>query len=68
MRRRTSGGDGKGYIIAYEHSLSKRTHLYAGYVHVFNGDTTTRFNFRENLAITAGKSVSAVEFGVSHMF
>lgn len=63
-----AGGDGKGYTLAYEHSLSKRTHLYAGYGRVLNGDATTQFNFREKFAIANGKSVSTVGFGVSHMF
>lgn len=63
-----AGGDGKGFTLSYEHSLSKRTHLYAGYGRVFNGDNTTRFNFRENLAINNGKSVSTVGAGISHFF
>lgn len=63
-----SGGDGKGFTLGVMHSLSKRTHLYGGYGRVKNGDSTSRFNWREDFAIANGSSVSTFGLGISHLF
>ncbi len=63
-----SNSDGKGYTLGVMHSLSKRTHLYAGYGRVVNDGNTNRFNLREGFAISNGETVNTYGFGISHLF
>lgn len=64
---------GKLFTIGYEHNLSKRTMLKAGYARVTNDDNTNGYDFGYNASGFAsvganGFSASGFQFGVRHAF
>ena len=65
----------KFYTIGYEHSLSKRTMLKAGYAYLKNDSATTTngmggYDFGYNSVGVAGDNVklSGFQFGMRHSF
>lgn len=65
----------KLFTIGYEHNLSKRTMLKAGYARVANDDNTAGYDFGYNAAgvtsftsFATGFTASGFQFGVRHAF
>ncbi|HPB91318.1 MAG TPA: porin, partial [Rugosibacter sp.] len=63
----------KLFTIGYEHNLSKRTMLKAGYARVANDDNTSGYDFGYNASGFAviganGFTASGFQFGVRHAF
>ena len=61
------------FTIGYEHNLSKRTMLKAGYARVANDDNTNRYDFGYNASGFAGVgatgfTASGLQFGMRHSF
>jgi predicted porin len=64
----TSDTGAKKYVIAYNHALSKRTSVYAGYSKIDNDTNGTYnfFNFSDD--VNPGDSASAFVLGAGHSF
>jgi predicted porin len=63
--------DSKQYSLGYVYNLSKRTALYGTYSHVSNDGVAKRgtgISGLSGVTISAGESVNAYEFGISHSF
>lgn len=67
--RDVADSDANVYALSYTYSLSKRTTLYATYVHVSNDDGSTLGLGGGDFAASAGgESVSGTAIGVNHKF
>ncbi len=62
------GNDSDAWTIAYTHSLSKRTTLYAGYSDVSNSRLNTSTAAAANAAPRTGGDASMMAFGMRHSF
>ena len=63
-----NGWDADAWTLAYYHSLSKRTTLYAGYSDVNNSRLNTSTAAAANAAPRTGGDASMMAFGVRHTF
>lgn len=62
-----SNGDSKGYSLVYNHDLSKRTQLYAGWTHLRN-ETAGAVGFASDYVVTGGGNGNLVATGITHRF
>ncbi|MFK0378513.1 porin [Pandoraea sp. NPDC090278] len=62
-----SNGDATGLYVGIEHSLSKRTRLYASYARI-NNRGNSRYALAFDMVPMPGENTSAVALGISHAF
>lgn len=62
-----SNGDSKAYSLVYNHDLSKRTQLYAGWTHISN-EAVGAVGFASDFAVTGDGSGNLVAAGITHKF
>ena len=65
--------DVDAWLLGYDHALSKRTTLYAAYMHIGNDDASSieppsRFNNTNAFTSSTGESYGGVTFGLRHAF
>ena len=65
--------DVDAWLLGYDHALSKRTTLYAAYMHIGNDDASSieppsRFNNTKAFTSSTGESYGGVTFGLRHAF
>ncbi|UVA80551.1 porin [Pandoraea commovens] len=63
----SSNGDATGLYVGIEHSLSKRTRLYASYARI-NNRGNSRYALAFDMVPMPGENTSAVALGISHAF
>lgn len=62
-----SNGDSKAYSLVYNHDLSKRTQLYAGWTHIRN-ETAGAVGFASDYVVSGGGNGNLVAAGITHRF
>jgi len=60
--------DAKQFAVAYVHSLSRRTALYAAYARIANSGAAAYVTSDSSPPATPGGSASGLQVGVSHQF
>lgn len=62
-----SNGDSKAYSLVYNHDLSKRTQLYAGWTHIRN-ETAGAVGFASDYVVSGGGNGNLLATGITHRF
>lgn len=62
-----SNGDSKAYSLVYNHDLSKRTQLYAGWTHIRN-ETAGAVGFASDYVVSGGGNGNLLATGITHKF
>lgn len=62
-----TNGDSKAYSLVYNHDLSKRTQLYAGWTHIRNEAVAT-VGFASDYAVNGNGNGNLIAAGVTHKF
>lgn len=62
-----SNGDSKAYSLVYNHDLSKRTQLYAGWTHIRN-ETAGAVGFAADYVVSGGGNGNLLATGITHKF